>query len=72
MFAPVKLTAAEEAARAEQAAVEAAARDAGIPEEMVEAFPVGLLREMVAAGREWAKSPALAEKVRAACEAAFE
>ena len=72
LFAPVALTEAEKARRAGQAAAETAARAVGLPEEMVEAFPVGLLREIAEAGPEFAKIPALVAKIRAAAESAFE
>lgn len=72
IFLPVARAEAETARKAERAAAEAGARLAGLPEEMVEAFPTALLREIAEAGPEFAKIPALVAKIRAAAESAFE
>ena len=50
IYLPIAPTEAETARKAERAAAEEAARLVGLPEELVEAFPTALLKEIAAAG----------------------
>jgi hypothetical protein len=72
VYLPVAPTEAETALKAERRCAETAARAIGLPEELVEAFPTALLKEIAAAGPGFAESPAIMAKIKAASEAAFE